>query len=195
MTGGYWIGGFVAALDGTQVTDTDQIHISFDTALAKIHTSLDDIKFDKRRVFFVGNGGSAGICSHMAADWLKNGRFAAMCFNDPAALTCFANDLGYQYVFSEPLSFFGQSGDLLFAISSSGKSPNIINAASAARERGIGVVTLTGFDADNPLRRMGDINFYVPDHRYGYVECAHQCILHAILDIQMQRELAKGAIG
>lgn len=195
MNGGHWIGGFVAALDSTQITDADQIHVGFDAALAKIHTSLDDIKARGRSVFFVGNGGSAGICSHMAADWLKNGRFAAQCFNDPASLTCIANDLGYQYVFSEPLSFFGQLGDLLFAISSSGKSPNIITVASAARERGIGVVTLTGFDADNQLRRMGDLNFYVPEHQYGYVECAHQCILHAILDTQMQRELAKGAIG
>jgi D-sedoheptulose 7-phosphate isomerase len=195
MDGGHWIGGFVAALDNVTVTDRDQIHVGFNPAIYVICQLLDEVKAKKRRIFFVGNGGSAGICSHMAADWLKNGRFAAMAFNDPASLTCLANDLGYQYVFSEPLGFFGYDGDVLFAISSSGKSPNIITAASAANDRKMHVVTLTGFDADNPLRRMGGINFYVPEHQYGYVECAHQCILHAILDIQMQREQAKGAIG
>jgi D-sedoheptulose 7-phosphate isomerase len=139
------------------------------------------------KIYFVGNGGSAGICSHMAADWLKNGHFRAMCFNDPALLTCLSNDLGYGSVFSEPLKIFGERNDVLFAISSSGQSINIINAVHAAKLIDMKVITLSGFAPDNPLRTMGDINFYVPSHKYGTVEIAHLSICHAILDKVMEQ--------
>ena len=135
-----------------------------------------------RTVYFIGNGGSAGIASHMAADFMKNGGFKAMCFNDPALLTCLGNDLGYENVFSEPVRRFAQAGDLLFAISSSGRSSNIINAAMQANVSGMVVVTLSGFDRDNPLRKLGTINFYVPSHAYGVVEISHLAICHEILD-------------
>jgi len=134
------------------------------------------------RVFFVGNGGSAAIASHMTTDWLKNGKFAALCFNDGSQITCLANDLGYEQSFANPINAHGRRGDLLFAISSSGKSPNILAAAHAANQIGMHTVTLSGFRSDNPLRGMGDYNFYVPDMSYGYVEIAHLTILHAILD-------------
>ena len=137
---------------------------------------------NRQRVFFIGNGGSAGISSHMAADWLKAGHFAAMCFNDPALLTCFANDLGYPAVFAKPLEQHGRAGDLLFAISSSGRSLSITDAVSVASDMGMKVVTLSGFKPDNFLRSLGSINFYVPSERYGIVEVAHHAILHAILD-------------
>ena len=136
----------------------------------------------RNRVFFVGNGGSAGIASHMSADWLKAGGFAAMCFNDAASLTCLANDLGYRTVFAKPLEMHGRAGDLLFAISSSGQSMSITDAAVVANDLDMKVVTLSGFKPDNPLRSLGDINFYVPSERYGIVEVAHHAILHAILD-------------
>lgn len=139
-------------------------------------------KHDRARVFFIGNGGSAAIASHCAADWLKNGRFVASCFNDGAALTCLANDLGYEFVFAEPLTLHGRDGDLLFAISSSGQSENIIKGVRAAVAQRLNVVTLSGFKPDNPLRSMGALNFYVPSERYGHVEIAHLAILHAVLD-------------
>lgn len=137
---------------------------------------------DNQSIYFIGNGGSAGIASHMAADWLKNGRFRAMCFNDPAQLTCLTNDIGFTSVFAEPLKRFGKPGDILVAISSSGRSLNIINACWAAKEMGMFVITLSGFDADNPLRELGDSNFYVPSHKYGTVEITHLAMCHAMLD-------------
>ena len=82
---------------------------------------------------FVGNGGSAGIASHLAIDFSKNGGMRAMAFNDPSALTCLGNDLGYENVFAKQIEFHGRAGDLLIAISSSGRSPNILNAVKAAR--------------------------------------------------------------
>ena len=133
------------------------------------------------RLFFVGNGGSAAIASHMATDFSKNGDMTTMCFNDGASLTCLANDLGYEKVFSHPLHKHIRGPDCLIAISSSGKSPNILAAASIATQRGADVVTLTGFDPDNPLRTMGNQNLYVPSSDYGIVETIHLGMLHAAL--------------
>lgn len=134
------------------------------------------------KIFFVGNGGSAAIASHMAVDFTKAGGFSALCFNDAAALTCLANDLGYQNVFSYPLLQFGAPKDILFAISSSGQSMSIINAVTAAKSQEMSIITLSGFTYDNPLRRLGHINFYVPSDKYGIVEICHLAICHSILD-------------
>ncbi len=86
------------------------------------------------KLMFIGNGGSAGIAGHLAIDFSKNGNLRALAFNDPMALTCVGNDLGYHNVFAKQVEMHRASGDLLVAISSSGKSPNIL-AAVAARAR------------------------------------------------------------
>ena len=75
-----------------------------------------------------------------------------------------------------------QKGDILFAISSSGESKNILNGALKARQKGCHIITLSGFARENPLQKMGDVNFYVPSHSYGYVEIAHLTICHCIVD-------------
>lgn len=140
---------------------------------------------DRTRVFFIGNGGSAGICSHMATDWMRNGGFSALALNDGAVLTCLGNDLGFEQVFAKQIQMHGRAGDLLIAISSSGNSPNILRGVEAARAAGMRVVTLSGFKPDNKLRRLGDVNFYVPSDRYGWVEISHLALCHAILDVSM----------
>jgi D-sedoheptulose 7-phosphate isomerase len=135
-----------------------------------------------RHVFFVGNGASAMMASHLAADACKNGALNAMAFNDAALLTATANDMSFDEVFAMPLSRVACPGDMLIAISSSGNSPNILRAVETARDRSTYVVTLTGKSLDNRARASGDLNFYVPLPRYGLVECAHQLILHYWLD-------------
>jgi D-sedoheptulose 7-phosphate isomerase len=90
--------------------------------------------------------------------------------------------VAFDEIFSLPLSRLAGAGDLLIAISSSGNSPNILRALQVARSRPMQIVTLTGKGADNRARSAGDLNFYVPAHRYGWVECAHQLILHYWLD-------------
>jgi len=134
------------------------------------------------RLLFIGNGGSAGIASHMAIDWTKNGKKPALAFNDCASLTAIGNDLGFDKVFSFPISMHGRRSDLLFAISSSGQSQDILDAVYAARANGISVVTFSGFLSNNPLRREGMINFYVPSFDYGLVECCHLILNHDILN-------------
>jgi D-sedoheptulose 7-phosphate isomerase len=134
------------------------------------------------KLVFVGNGGSAAIASHMATDYSKNGNIRSIALNDSSMITCLGNDLGYEQVFSKQVELHGRAGDILIAISSSGRSPNILNAVKAARDVGCAVVTLSGFTPDNPLRRLGDINFYIASDRYGFVEIGHLTICHAILD-------------
>lgn len=137
------------------------------------------------KLMFIGNGGSASIASHMAIDYSKNGNLRALAFNDGAALTCLSNDLGYENVFAKQIEMHGRAGDLLIAISSSGRSPNIHRGVAAARGRGCKVLTLSGFSPENPLRRMGDVNLYVPSSEYGFVEITHLALCHAILDLAM----------
>jgi len=145
------------------------------------------------KLMFIGNGAGAGIASHMATDFTKNGGMRALAFNDGAMLTCFGNDLGYDQVFAKAIEMHGQPGDVLVAISASGRSPNILNGVAAARRRGAHVVTFSGFAADNPLRRLGDWNLYVPAGEYGPVEVAQQALIHAILDLAMGWGMATAA--
>jgi D-sedoheptulose 7-phosphate isomerase len=136
-----------------------------------------------KTIIFVGNGGSAAIASHMATDYSKNGHVRARAFNDASMITCLGNDLGYDRVFADQIELHVREGDLVFAISSSGRSPNILAGVQSALAAGCTVVTLSGFDPGNPLRRMGAFNFYIASNRYGFVEIAHLTICHAVLDL------------
>ncbi len=174
---------FGAVLLGATVTDLRGELLDFTAAAEQVtDLFLSRARIGSNKIMFVGNGGSAGIVSHEMFDYWKNGGLRTMCFNDPASLTGSANDFGYANVFSRPLSIFAQTGDILIAISSSGQSANIVNAAIEARKRECAVVTLTGFSSGNPLHRLGDYNFYVPSSHYGLVEVAHLAILHSFLD-------------
>lgn len=141
----------------------------------EVHTS-------GHHIYIVGNGGSAMIAGHFATDACKNGRLRALAFNDAAMLTAAANDLAFAEVFAVPLTQLARANDLLITISSSGNSPNIIRAIEVARTIGMRIVTLSGKGADNRSRAMGDLNFYVPSSRYGWVESAHHVAMHYWLD-------------
>ena len=147
---------------------------------------LKEVLKNNKKVVFIGNGGSAGIASHMAVDFWKNGGIKAIAFNDSSLLTCISNDYGYEHVFAKPIEAFAEADDLLIAISSSGNSPNILNGVKVAREKGLKVITLSGFKQNNKLSSLGDINFFVPSLEYGPVEVLHQFICHYILDILLK---------
>jgi len=142
---------------------------------------MTDASRKQRKLIFIGNGGSAAIASHQAVDYWKNGGINATSFNDSSLLTCVGNDCGYENVFSVPIKCFAKPGDVLIAISSSGKSPNIINAVKAAREMGCKIITFSGFSPTNALRDLGTVNFYVPSNAYGIVEVSHLALIHSIL--------------
>ena len=173
------------ALSAAQVTDSSGVTVDSSDAIQRIIDSLQEVRDAGGKNIFIGNGGSAAIASHMAIDYSKNGRMPAQAFNDGASLTCLGNDLGYEDVFAEQIKLFAKPADQLFAISSSGASPNILKAVNESRRVGCRVVTLSGFRPDNPLRSLGDLNWYVNSTEYGFVEISHLAICHAILDYQM----------
>ena len=172
-------------LHGTVVTTRAGTSLTLEQGIDWMRRAARETHAVGNKIMFVGNGGSAGISSHLAIDYSKNGGLRATAFNDPAALTCLGNDLGYDQVFAKQLELHLRSGDLLVAISSSGRSANILNATAVARSGGGWIVTFSGFGADNALRRAGDVNFYVGSSEYGFVEIAHLSLCHAVLDIEM----------
>ncbi len=140
------------------------------------------------RVFFIGNGGSAAIASHMTADFMKNGGMNTYSLYDNAVMTCMGNDYGYENIFSRPLEFLGKENDLLVAVSSSGNSANIINAIKVAKGKGMDVITFTGFKPDNRAKQMGSVNVYVASEKYGVVESIHNLMLQQIVDLILDRD-------
>lgn len=168
-----------------ECTASGQAAITLGDAFEKISEMCHAAHDGGNTVMFIANGGSDGIATHMAVDFSKNGGMRAMAFSDGSMLTCLGNDLGYENVFSKQIEWHGRAGDVLIAISSSGKSPNILKGVDAARSVGAKVVTFSGFRDDNPLRGAGDVNIYVRSMEYGFVEVAHQAIIHAILDLDM----------
>jgi len=171
-----------------KVTDKEGSEIGFLHGIENT-CSLIQLKADScRKLMFIGNGASASIASHIATDCWKNGGIRAIAFNDSSLLTCISNDYGYKYVFEKPIEMFADNGDILFAISSSGKSENILKGVHAAKSKECKVITLSGFKGDNPLSVMGDYNFYVPSQEYGPVEIIHHSICHCILDTIINRK-------
>jgi len=176
----------LAALQRSVVaTDRTGSELGFEAAVAAAIALMQSTRASGRKLMFIGNGGSAAIASHMANDYTKNGGMRALAFNDGALLTCLANDFGYDCVFEKAVEMHGQPGDLIVAISSSGRSPNILRGVAAARAGGCGALTLSGFAPDNGLRAAGDLNFYVPSDAYGYVETTHVAICQAIVDLSI----------
>lgn len=135
-----------------------------------------------KKVIVVGNGGSAAMASHVAVDLTKAAGCRAITFNESDLLTCFANDYGYEKWVEKALAFYADKGDVVILISSSGTSPNIINGAKWAKEFGLQVITLSGFNEENPLRQMGDINLWCDSKGYNIVEMTHHIWLVAIVD-------------
>ncbi|MBK5286025.1 MAG: SIS domain-containing protein [Bacteroidia bacterium] len=177
--------GFANAIENIVVTDSKNMPVDFTSSIEKINALLLSLQSNNKKVVMIGNGGSAGICSHQAVDYWKNGNIKAVTFNDSSLLTCISNDFSYAEVFSKPIEMFAEEGDMVYCISSSGKSVNILNAAKAAKEKKCDIITFSGFDDKNPLRQEGVFNFYIPNYSYGMVEILHLFIIHAILDAKL----------
>lgn len=167
--------------DGTVCRD-------YEESMQKLIDLFSEIKESGKQIFFIGNGGSAAIASHMTADFMKNGGMKTFSLYDNSVTTCMGNDYGYEYIFSRPLEFLGNESDLLVAISSSGNSQNIVNAIEAARNKKMRVITFTGFSKENRVRGLGMYNLHVPVCHYGMVESIHNLILQQIVDAIMERD-------
>jgi D-sedoheptulose 7-phosphate isomerase len=162
-------------------------------ALEMAHFLLYQVSKVEGIVYVIGNGGSAGIASHFCTDLLRTLEIGAQTFSDSNILTCFANDFGYESVYKLPLLRNLRARDLLVAISSSGKSPNILEAAKVAKEKKTPIISLSGFSPQNLLRKLGDLNFWIDSCDYGLVETGHFFLLHTIVDTCKTKSELKSA--
>ena len=172
-----YAGDIASLLLRVRATDSGGKELSVDAAVRRWADMAEELRGKKGEISFVGNGASAAMSIHCAADILKNGRVRTRVYTDPALLTATGNDVSYEASFAVPLALSMRHGDMLVAVSSSGASPNIIAAAKAGRPLG-SIVTLSAFSVENPLRMLGDINFYVPTPVYGLAETCHAALLH-----------------
>lgn len=146
------------------------------------------------KLFFCGNGGSAADAQHLATEWLVRLRskverpsWPAIALTlDPTALTAGGNDYGFDEVFARPLSGLGRAGDVLFGITTSGRSPNVVRALETARGMGIVTVGLLGSDG-GPARALCDHPLIVPSEVTARVQEAHIALGHAVLELLEDR--------
>ena len=150
----------------------------------KIKKILKDKKKKNKKVLIFGNGGSAAISSHVSVDLTKNTKIKVFNFNEADLLTCFSNDYGYEKWVEKTIEFYGEQGDVVILISSSGKSQNMLNACKASKKKKFSkIITLTGNKKDNPLSKLGDINLWVDSDIYNHIENTHQVWLLSICDL------------
>lgn len=146
------------------------------------------------RLFFCGNGGSAADAQHLATELLVRLRssverpsWPALALTlDPTALSAAGNDYGFDEVFARPLSGLGRRGDVLFGITTSGKSPNVLRALETARGMGIVTVGLLGGDG-GPARALCDHALVVPSPVTARIQEAHIALGHAVMELLEDR--------
>ena len=134
------------------------------------------------KVIIVGNGGSAAIASHASVDLTKAAEIRSVNFNESSIITCFANDYGYEKWVSKAIEFYAEIEDIVILISSSVNSLNIINGAKQCKEMQIPIITFSGFSKNNPLKELGDVNFWVDSDQYNTIEIVHQTWILSIVD-------------
>jgi len=153
-------------------------------SLIKVRDLILETNSNKKKVLILGNGGSSAIASHVSVDLTKNAKIRCLNFSDAGLITCFANDYGFEHWAEKAIDFYGNEGDMLIVISSSGSSENMLNAVKAARSGGFSsIITLSGFSEKNPLNQLGDINLWVDSNAYNFVENIHQIWLLTIVDL------------
>ena len=173
---------FATLLERCEFTGRNGATFDLEPGVIAAMQLLDRIRRSRGSVYVIGNGGSAAIASHVVNDLVNVAKVRAATLHDSSLLTCMANDYGYENAFSRVLAQMIKPDDGLIAISSSGRSMNIRNAAAKVIDGGGKVITLSGFAPDNPLRVMGDINIWLDSKDYGLVEVGHQFVLHNISD-------------
>ena len=161
------------ALDGKNVSES----------LIQLKNILIEIRDNNKKVLIAGNGGSAAIASHVSVDFTKQGGVRTVNFNEADLITCFSNDYGYENWLAKCIEFYADTGDHLILISSSGKSPNLINAAIEAKKNNLKITSFTGFKNNNELSELSDLSFWVDSKAYNIIENLHQIWLLIVCDM------------
>ncbi|MFC2055727.1 SIS domain-containing protein [Chloroflexota bacterium] len=174
-----YVGDYISQLTKL-LTDTPR------AVMVEIVSILRNAREEGQRVFVFGNGGSAATASHMACDLGKNTRVPGrphlriICLNEGIpTMTAYANDEGYEKVFSEPLLSLAESGDVAIAVSGSGNSPNVLKGVQTAKELKLKTVGLTGFEGGK-LEDMVDTCLVVPSDSMEKIEDVHLIVNHIL---------------
>ena len=161
--------------------------VDYMTEMAAFRDLCCEVSERGGKLIFAGNGGSASIASHAASDFTKQGKIRSVCFNDHNLMSAFANDYGQEQWIAKCIEAYADSRDALVLISCSGRSKNIINAAILAKQKGLPLVTFSGFDAENPLRDMGQLNFWIDSYNYNVTEAIHSIWIFCVADLLMEK--------
>jgi D-sedoheptulose 7-phosphate isomerase len=188
-----WLKALSESLERTQCRKSGQ-SISIEEGFDQLIREWIRVRREGKRVWWIGNGGSAALCSHLSQDMLNKLTIKSQTLNDSSLITCMANDFGYTNVYARPLSILMDEGDLLMAISSSGQSKNILECVNLAAEKNIHVVGISGFSATNALHNSNTfLSFYLPNTLYGITEVGHEAIVHAAIETLWMREKAEAS--
>lgn len=171
--------------------------LSFDkTPLADVLAIFDRVIAQGGTVWVAGNGGSAAIADHTVCDSSKGThvhgtppfRTISLASNVPM-LTALANDISYDAVFSEQLKYYLTDKDAVLVVSSSGNSPNVVNACQYAKAQGVPTVAFVGFKGGK-LAEIADVVVHIAVENYGIVEDTHQSLIHMLTQYMKARSLA-----
>jgi phosphoheptose isomerase len=162
---------------------------------------LGDAYGRRAAVFSCGNGGSASIANHLVCDHTKGIRTKSdlvprvvSLSNNVEIMTAISNDIGYEEVFAYQLQSHAVAGDVLVAISSSGRSANIVRALTWARQNGVHTIAITGFDG-GAARTLADAAIHFQCANYGIVEDLHQAVMHALAQYIVQSRMTAETIS
>ena len=151
--------------------------------IRELEEKLQETRINGGNIFVFGNGGSAAIADHFAVDMTKNANKKTFSLNTSPLITCLANDYGYDMWMQKALEMYAEEKDIIFLISSSGNSENVLNACNYANSKNMKTITFTGFEKNNPLKSLGNTNFWVDSKSYNIVENIHQIWILSLVDL------------
>jgi len=173
-----------------------EILASFDKApLERVLEIFEDVSAAKGTLWVAGNGGSAAISDHTVCDTSKGTyveghepiRSVSLSSNGPM-ITAIGNDISYEQIFAEQLKYYLQPGDAVLLVSSSGNSPNLVEACKYAQSKGVPTIAFVGFKG-GALKSMADCVIHIEIENYGISEDTHQSLMHVLTQyIQQRRE-------
>tara|TARA_Y100001968_G_scaffold297166_1_gene305903 strand:+ start:106 stop:690 length:585 start_codon:yes stop_codon:yes gene_type:complete len=154
-----------------------------DKSIICLRDAIKNIKLANGRLLFFGNGASASLCSHAATDFTKQAKITSISFNDHNLITALSNDYGYEQWVSKAIEFYSNENDMIFFISVSGESKNLLNGIDFANLRNQKTASLTGSKKTNRLRTKAKFSLWVDSKAYNIVESIHTIWITLIIDM------------
>ena len=154
-----------------------------DESIISIKDSIKNTNLANGRLLFFGNGASASLCSHAASDFTKQAKITSLAFNDHNLITALSNDYGYDQWVSKAIQLYSNKNDMIFFISVSGESKNLLNGIDKANQNNLRTASLTGSNKNNPLRKKSNYSLWVDSKAYNIVETIHTIWITLMIDM------------